>query len=124
MKKNGLFICLMCFVFMLCGCDSAQNTKETPSLAKPTILSIRAKSSTSVYLKWMSVSGADRYCVKYADLTENDGTVYIGTTTSGISATVEDLSPNTEYAFMVMAISDSIGSSPLSDPEEVTTPAY
>ncbi|MFE9747424.1 fibronectin type III domain-containing protein [Saccharothrix saharensis] len=96
-------------------------TKAAPDTHAPTApgnLVATGATPTSVTLEWAAASdnvGVTRYEVF------NGGT--LATTAQGTGATVDGLSPNTEYAFTVRAVDAAGNASGPSDPLTVRTPA-
>ncbi|MFJ6673064.1 fibronectin type III domain-containing protein [Actinosynnema sp. NPDC091369] len=102
------------------GSAVTARTKAAPDTQAPTApgnLASTGATPTSVSLEWAAASdnvGVTRYEVF------NGGTP--ATTVEGTSATVDGLSPNTEYAFTVRAVDAAGNESGHSDPLTVRTP--
>ncbi len=122
MKKQRTWFIFIFVSFFVLGCNT--EPKKPVKLSQPTIGKCKVKSPYSVYLSWSAVSGADFYAIYYYDFTENNGKRYFAENTTSTSITYDNLAPNTNYGFTVIAKANSseYEDSAPADIREVTTP--
>ena len=81
--------------------DSVSETTDLPVVTPPTGLRATSDTEEAVSLRWNSATGAALYKVEYKRSTSSNW--LHATYTSGTTATVDDLDPNTGYDFRVRA---------------------
>ena len=122
MKKIKTLLIFLFVIFSFLGCSF--KPKEKVQLSQPTINTCKAKSPSKVYLSWSYVPNAEFYGVYYYDLTANNGTRYLAKGhITWTSCTVDDLEPNTNYGFTIIAKANGFKDSIMADVREVITPS-